>query len=236
MYTKGFTGRRYYKRNGTSYTKKSGMNNYNNRLRKLENELRGVKRKTDTIEYKFSDQVRDQGPVLSGGSIQPQIFTIPTGDDDQSRDGKKITLSSISVRFQYSLPSSLSFNDTDESLRVILLIDKQANGALPGVGDILELIDIQGHRNLDETIRFRTIMDRTWSINSTAGAWNGTVTHFGAVRGHDSFYKKLNLTIFYSGDAGTIADIVSNNIVMLYISEQQKGNLKANIRVRYLDA
>ncbi len=237
MYTPGFKGKRYYKRNGSSYTKKTtNGNNYNSRLKKLESELRGVKQKTNQIEYKFADEEKNDSVVLSGGEVQNQIFVVPTGDTDQSRDGKKITITSIFIRFQFTLPSNLSFGDTFDTLRVILLIDKQANGALPAVSQILESPDIQGFRNLDETHRFRTLLDRTWNVVSKSGAFNGSVTHFGGDIINYQFYKKLNLPILYNDDSGLIATITSNNIVMMFISNSQLGGIKSNIRIRYLDS
>lgn len=238
MYTEGFKGKRMYKRNGNGYSRKKTVyrgNGNNYKWAQMQRDIRTLKAKTSAMEYKFSDNEANQIPVLSGGSIEDQIFIIFTGDTDQNRDGRKITITSIQIRFQIELPSNLNFNDTKDLVRIICLHDKQANEALPGVAEILVTADIQSHRQLDLTHRFRTLMDKTFQVKSRSGAFNGSVTHWGGDIVNYEWYKKLDIPIIYSGDGGDVDDITSNNIILFYISEAQLAGVKANVRVRYLD-
>ena len=115
-------------------------------------------------------------------------------------------------------------------------MDKQANGATAGVTDILETDQFLSFNNLANKSRFRTLMDRTYSMNSTAGGGDGTTEDYTEFQLNDSFYKKVNIPIEFSGTAGTIGEIRSNNIGCLILSETGAiCALVSRMRLRFSD-
>ncbi len=205
-------------------------------LGRLQSDVRTLKRDMKNREFKFEESTINDAVVSTTGTIQGQIFTIPQGDDIESRDGNKIVLTSINARFIATLPATSTVTETADVIRVVLVVDNSANGALPSVADILSLTDIQAFKNLNNTDRFRTILDKTIAINALAGGSNGT-THQSFSRDISfKFFKKLNLPIKYTGTSGLIGTIASNNIVCLYISEAGFVGLQGEFRVRYTDS
>ncbi len=135
-------------------------------LRRLRRDVNQLK---SNIDIKFFDSTIDDAVVSATGTVQGQIFTIPDGNDQSEKDGLKITIKSVSIRWQLSLPSTVTVADATDICRFILLKDSQTNGALPSVTDILANADIQDQKNLDNSKRFTTLLDRTISINSMGG-------------------------------------------------------------------
>ncbi len=208
-------------------------------LQKVKKDIRQIKRRQKSNEWKFGSFSNNDAVVSTTGTVQIQMFTFPLGTKDTERIGRKITLTSMQVRFLLTLPVTALLGETADVVRVIILHDKQANGAFPAVADILFSPDIQSFKNLDNTKRFRTLYDRTIPINIQCGVFDSTsgieLIKMGENMKTWKIFRKLNIPIHYDGDAGTIGDIVSNNIVMLYISESGNVGLQATNQFRYLD-
>lgn len=128
-------------------------------------------------------------------------------------------------------------NDTtgNDTVRIILYLDKQCNGTAATVTQILESDDFQSFNNLSNKSRFRTLMDRVYDLNATAGMGNGTANDTVATQINDSLFKKVNLPIEYDSTAGAIAEIRSNNICMLILSKDGRAVLDSQMRLRYSD-
>ncbi len=253
MYTQGFKGKRYtnggyrfqgYGNGGNGgngrYKRGYGNGGYrnNNGWNKVKRDIRQLKRVASTHEYKFVSTSIDDAVIATGGTVQTQLFTIAQGDGRGNREGRKITLTSIQCRFILSLPPTNMHTETSELMRIIILHDKQANGALPAVLDILLTAGVQSFKNLEQTQRFRTLLDRTMTVTSQTGAWDGTNPEFGEDIIFFDWYKKLNIPIMYDNSltTGVIATIVSNNIVALYISRTGIGAIEGQFQFRYLDS
>ena len=173
------------------------------------------------IDTKFFDSTVDDAVVSATGQVNSQIFTVPDGDNKSQKDGLKITIKSIQIRFQLNLPSTTVVADARDICRFILVRDRQTNGALPAVTDILAQADIQALKELEQSGRFLTLLDKTVYINSMGGFGDGTTNATLPSTKSFQFFKKMNLPIIYNDSAttGAIATIVTNNLVLLYISE-----------------
>ncbi len=204
-------------------------------LRRLQKDVKRLKRFEASHEFKFFNSAINDAVVANTGAVQNQMFTLAQGDTDTTRDGKKVIVTSLNARFIISLPITDVNAQTADLVRIIIVHDKQANGALPAVLDILFTADIQSFKNLDNTHRFRTLLDKTISIASMSGAYNGTTSKFGENFKAFQWFRKLNMPIIYNDTAGTIGDIVSNNIVMMYISESGNAGCQAQMQIRYMD-
>ncbi len=203
-------------------------------INRLQRDVNVLKKQVDV---KFFDSTVDDAVVATGGIVNAQIFTIPDGDTQQEKEGLKITIKSIQLRFQLSIPSTTVVADATDVCRLILVKDRQTNGALPTVLNILAQADIQSFKQLEQSMRFTTVFDKTISINSMGGFGDGTTNATLPNTKSWQVFKKMNLPIIYNDTAatGVIATIVTNNLVLLYISEKGKCGIKCKVRVRFTD-
>ncbi len=190
-------------------------------------------------ELKFHDVDLDDAIVATGGTITPSINLIAQGVTESTRVGRKCVLRKVQWRYDIDLPAESDQGDVGQGdiVRVIMYIDKQANGATAAVTDILESADYQAFRNLTNTGRFRILMDKTHSINRRVAATDGanTSTSPEVVTGTFTLFKTINLALEFSAGTGAITEIRSNNLGVLLISREGQVGFESKIRLRFSD-
>lgn len=138
---------------------------------------------------------------------------VARGDTSATRVGNRITLRSIQVK-GYGLPTAATGNS--QCGRVIVVYDRQSNGAAPAVTDILKDSHGSSLKNQLNDGRFLTLMDQMLAIPTADGNGEYPVLV--------DFYKKLNLSVdFNANNAGTIADFISGSIYLLSIGSEAAG-------------
>ncbi len=188
------------------------------------------------LELKFFDLDIDDTAIDNAGTIvADSINEIPQGTGEQARIGRKCTIRSINWRFEVRLPTQTGGATASDVARIILYLDKQANGATAAVTDILESANYQSFNNLANKGRFRTLMDRTYDLVAQAGGGDGTTEDYGQVIISDTLFKKVNIPIEFSSTAGAITEIRSNNIGLLTISRTGVAAFASKIRLRFTD-
>ncbi len=191
-------------------------------------------------ELKFLDFQLDDAVIASGGTVTPTIHTIPEGNSESERVGRKVTIKKVGWRYKIELPESDAQATPSEgdTVRAIMFLDKQANGATAAVLDILETANWQSFNQLANKSRFRILMDRTHDLNYRGMASDGAglVSQANWVESH-AFFKTCNIPIEYdnSANTGAIGTIRSNNIGVLMISKSGLASMISKIRVRYSD-
>jgi len=140
----------------------------------------------------------------------------------------------VHVRHLHAEVTSLVTAGTgaDQYHRVLLVQDRQPNGAAPAITDVLTAVSPNALPNLINQARFHIWEDRRVYLNASAEPSSGKVW---------SFDFPLSIRTHYNdGVAGTVADIVTNSLYVMVM-----GNLVAgvtagvttiNVRVRYSDA
>ncbi len=189
----------------------------------------------EPVELKFHDVDLDDAVISAAGTITNSINLIAQGVTETERIGRKCTLRNINWRFTIDLPASGTFANTADTVRVLMYLDKQANGATAAVLDILETANFQSFNNLSNKSRFRTLMDRTYDLGATAGGGDGTTEDTGKVHISDSLYKKVNIPLEFSAGTEAITEIRSNNIGILLISLAGISGFESKIRLRFSD-
>ncbi len=145
------------------------------------------------------------------------------GDDFDDRDGRVVRIKSIQVSLLYEINASASLTH----VRVMLVLDKQPNEITMVITDLLDSSGLQTFRNLDQRKRFWIIWNQVVTMSIT-GMQGGTL----------NFYKKFNLkTIYDDSDAGTIADISTNAIYLVLLSNEPTNlpTIVRSTRIRYID-
>lgn len=190
-------------------------------------------------ELKFHDLDITDATVAAGGTIGiDSINKIPQGVTEVQRIGRKCTIRSINWRFRMTLPELDAVADpaAPDVIRVILYLDKQANGATAAVTDILESDDYQSFNNLANKSRFRTLMDREYDLNYSNLASDGAgVVSASATTISDTLFKKCNIPIEFDSTTGAITEIRSNNIGVLLLGRAGIAGFDSKMRVRFSD-
>ena len=114
-------------------------------------------------------------------------------------------------------------------------MDRQSNGVLPAMGDCIQPTDITGLRDLTQRKRFNILWDKTRIVNTTTGVNSGVFQHY-------KLYMKFRrpLVVEYNaGVAGSIADIVSNALILVAFGSEPAGPsagfVVGTARIRYTD-
>lgn len=182
-------------------------------------------------------QVNTTGTIsLLNGCIQ--------GTDYTQRIGRKIQLKSLYVRGRVQLETALNgVQISPQMARMMLVVDTQPNGVVFAITDLLNTAAPESQLNLNNRDRFMIICDKEWVFDPYI--IQGTATQSFAVGGRTisplKKYKKLNMeTIFNSGNAGTIADMTSGALYMVWLGSQPAGaatdlNAIVSTRVRFKD-
>ncbi len=192
-------------------------------------------------ELKFHDLDIDDAIVATAGTIaQDCCVIIPQGVTESNRVGRKCVIRSINWRMQIGLAETDGGTSapSPDIVRVILYLDKQTNGAAATVADILESADFQSFNNLANKGRFRTLMDRVYTVNLNAGGV-GTVADqdWAATTMADSFFLKCAIPIEWDNSAatGVLTSVRTNNIGVLTISQNGRCNFGSKMRLRFSD-
>lgn len=192
-------------------------------------------------EWKFFDTSSSPGAISSTAQIvEDSINEVVQGVKENERIGRKCVIRSINFRYQVTLPEK---NDeaspvAGDLIRVVMYVDKQANGATAAGSDILQTnTNIQSFNNLSNSNRFRILYDKVHQINYTtlaADALNN-FEHAEVVQ-HHAFYKKCNIPIEFNSTTGAITEIRSNNVGIMCISKNGIATFLGNTRIRFSDS
>lgn len=122
---------------------------------------------------------------LSAHTAFDNLVRIAQGDTGHTRNGNKIMITKINLRFTSEVTgvSNGTFDDTtpgDVYFRWFLIIDTQANGAIPAMTDIFEEnpnnVSFDVYNSLLETGRFKILMDKFVRVPHACPMFN-TVSH-----------------------------------------------------------
>lgn len=179
-------------------------------------------------ELNFKDSTFSNVAVNSTGSFT-LLNGMATGSSGQTRLGRKILVKSVQPRISFQADTAATYNH----VRMIIFVDRQANGSAPSVTDLLAAASPQAMLNLDNSRRFRVLMDRSFPLigNSTtpSNSQEGVIV---------DEYRKVNVyTTYNSGSVGDITDIETGSLYCLLLGSQAAGTGDAGatgyIRIRF---
>ncbi len=215
----------YYR--GKPYHRRNGRNG-----------KRGRKTYMEYKEIKFHDiDVVDVTIAADGNIAEDSILTIAQGDTSTTRTGRQIFVKSVLWRYELLLPSSTATGATSDTVRVVMYLDHQANGASAAVTDIMSTNDFQSFKNLHVGTRFSILHDKTYSLNTGGFAGNGTAQDSAEVRRNGRMFKefKRHVPILYNSTAGIISEMEQKNIGILLFSRAGLVGFDSKVRVRFHD-
>jgi len=202
--------------------------------------VRDATKLTSSSELKVADLTVANYVADTTGAVT--LLAVPVlGSDMTNRIGRKIKLKSVYIRGLLQRESTAVDTVHDACLcRLMLVYDKQPNGAAPAITDILVTASSISQLNLNNRDRFQILKDKQWVVGPY---WTNTVAtqSFGIadrVCYPVKIYQKLDLEmIFNSTNGGTIADVNSGAFYLVTIGHRADGgSFSLATRVRYLDS
>lgn len=177
-------------------------------------------------EFKVADTLFNAEMSTTG--VVTLVNGLTKGTDESNRIGRKVQIRSIQVDGNAAIKSA-GLTQID---RVMLVKDRQPNGALPTVGDIVTGGGALSVRNLDNRKRFKILWDHQFEL-AKYGTGQGETNRV------KKYFKKKFETVFNSGDTGTIGDINTNALYFVVVGTGAPGTTAAssyyNVRVRFTD-
>lgn len=183
-------------------------------------------------ENKFHDILLDD-TIPSTGEVAEttSLNLIAQGVTESTRVGRKCTITSINMKgnlVKGTGSASATYN-------IALVLDKQANGALPNYTDVFETDTPFSHLNLANSQRF-VILKRWYGTMNNLTVNGDTFNLWGEVRQPVSFNKKCNIPLEFSANTGAITEIRSNNLFVVWDSDVNNGiTANLNFRLRFQD-
>lgn len=163
-------------------------------------------------------------------AIVQSFNQIAQGDSQSTRDGNKILVDSLFVRYtcvaqqrDFAAPPTASSN---RYFRVIIFLDTQCNGAIAPIDNLLDLgasnqMPFFAYNNVNSTGRYKILHDKMVELPVPTAYYStgGTPYHISEVEKNGEVYLKgLNLEIRYGGASSNMADVFNNNIGMLILA------------------
>lgn len=211
---------------------------------------------TSSKEYKFVDvsfgTTNAASPVLSAAASTFYLLNgLQLGTSAYQRIGNKIAMKSCywSLTFGINAVNTIATSTSGTPqvpVRMMIVYDKQTNGALPVVSDLLSgysgianstarAIDVNSPNNLNNKDRFIVLCDKRFVL-SAQGTGSRILKK----------YKKLSTSVSYKSGAtvGNVTDITSGGLYFIAYRDDDLGNnsnpdtsvrMTGDIRLRYQD-
>jgi len=221
--------------------------------------LLNTRRRTTNTELKWIDAPVNSTHRMNYGNDlnECRVFLngIAQGTGASDRIGLKLTMKSIYLRLRpfLNIDQNIGNGIVGETFRVIIVYDRQSNGAAPVVADVINVDTTPGYgvlnaaMNLYNKDRFQIIHDKMHKIQlgceptaTTPVITNGMFT--ATIRqnfGHIEIFEKLNHSVQYNSATGLIADVRTGGLFCFLLADYPKAEspvcFTANFRLRYID-
>ncbi len=173
------------------------------------------------VEDKYIDTT-DSGLTVTTTPNLTLLNGCAPGSSSVTRNGQSIKANGLDIRLRCR-----RLTGTQQYLRVMIIVDKQPNGAIFSSADVLTSNDPAGLRNVGYLSRFTILHDEVFSLSSS-----GQDTYFKSIHIPASFHVRFN-----TGTAGTIADITDNSVYAMVLSTDATNGpaYTANYRFWFVD-
>ncbi len=191
--------------------------------------LRATDQEQKFFDNIFSDTLIDD--VTTNGSIF-LLNGIGAGTTNFSRIGKRLAMRSLYLQLSFN-KDILAPSKTDY-VRLMVLLDRQTNQALPSVSDVLQLpgsptplADMLSPNNLNNARRFVTLYETRMALHKDF--MEGRLLRK---------YIRLNQTVMYDNSGSAIADMKTNSLILIVVGSVATGSavpeFSGTIRLRFV--
>lgn len=186
-------------------------------------------------ERKFLDNVFANNVVDSADGTSISIFelnAVADGVTNSERIGRKMAMRSLYIQLSVNLNGLAVLNTS--YVRFIVLLDRQPNGALPTVPNVLLLpasgnllTEMLSPNNLNNSKRFVTLWDHRVTLQRNF--ISGRLVQK---------YLPLSQTVQFNGAGGTIGNIATNSLILMVMGDVAGGGpqstFSGSIRLRFV--
>lgn len=184
------------------------------------------------VELKYDNgQVITVIPIASTLAL---LSTIASGAAVNQRVGRHIAYHALEYNYHiYPQVGSVPFCQS----RILFIYDRQPNGVLPVVLDIMENTNISTLQRQDTKQRFRVLYDKTHSMGWDDGGVSGTITYGNTIQHSEGVIDLKGLKAQFTGATNGIGDIEQGAIyTLLMATNNLVNNINMNERLLYVDA
>lgn len=176
------------------------------------------------VETKFFDTTYAQSALTT--NVNMALFYPQQGVGSSQREGLSVKMTNIDMNLQIQAGAAQTLPN---NCRVMLVLDKQANGAQAAITDLLTSADTVSHHQLTNKERFHTLLDRVYKV--LPGTDNAV---------HNiHFHKQFSRHFLFKSTVGNVTDLSTANIFLVIIPESTAAlaqvDTQLDCRVRYVD-
>lgn len=195
---------------------------YSGRRANLRKEVKLCMRRL--TERKHSSTAENPSPVAVAGNVA-SLSILSQGTSATTRIAQQVYVDYVEA-FGVIACGAASGGDT---VRIILAVDHEPIGSNPAVTDVLESAAYNAPYNLDKVgSRFRIVQDQTWGCYPPASSVVGMTCPF-------HWKCKIRTTSFYQSNAGTISDLLKNNVFVIFLSQNGNASVFSNFQLVFKD-
>lgn len=162
-------------------------------------------------------------------SVVLPLNTVVQGDTVADRQANKILMKALEIRILYSNEAITQNN----RIRLLVVVDKQPNGAQCALSDVLEAEAIQAFPKVANKSRFKIIMDEVIVLNQSSSNAGGFEKGFF----HKYIRIKPDLALSTFASSATAVPI-TNSLSIFYLGDVAAGatdvDMTVNCRLSFL--
>lgn len=206
----------------------------------------GTSRSGSAAERKFFDTVLTDTAIDLTGETLTSLNLIPQGVTEATRVGRKCVIRSIDITgfINWAPTAGMTVGAYgDSQVMLVLVLDKQCNGANAAWTDVWEANSVITPRDLANTDRF--VVLKRWNlvpdfpVVTTADNWATAGNTIVQPRQQKikPYHKKCKIPIEFSSTTGAITEVRSNNLILMAMSNvlDDQNTVSAYCRVRFED-
>jgi len=199
------------------------------------------------LELGRCDYTVGQSPITATPVFQC-VNALQTGSGSWQREGDQVKLKSFHIRGQIRVATGAHGTYDAQNVRIMLVYDRQTNGAAPAAADLIYNLDQAGNvvattshssTNYTNKKRFLVLMDEMHACPAvaTAGGTSGRAEFQDTVSNVERYVKCKNLPTLYSASANpaTVAQIVTGGLFLVLWSDTADGfNFGGQARLKFI--
>jgi hypothetical protein len=217
-----------------SLKRKKSFNHYGKNVKKYKRNISGrlwFSNSSFKPEYKYYDTISSSTTTTLPGGGTPQFIFLNdpvVGSEGNQRIGQRINWREINSTFNVTLAS---LNTANDQFRFLLVQDKQSNGSVFAITDLLQqttgLQTLVSMQTITASKRFHVWIDKKFTLCN-----NGTETIC------LNFYKRFNITTaYFANNNQNVSDVETNSLYWVLMSNNSTNTSYYNMmtRLRYYD-
>lgn len=191
---------------------------------------------TMALELKYFDGSRAESTISNSGVIaSPSLLLIAGGSESQERLGREIWIKSIQLTGRCLLPKLQLADATSETLRLVVYLDRQPNGGVPNVNDVLKTGVWNSYLNLENAARFKILSNKFFDMNALAAGGTQADPQSMEVAQTFRIYSEVGELCSYLNETALYGALQDMNIGVLAITTSSTIDMGYRWRVRFTD-